>query len=232
MKKDRIIFSGTILLGMILALAGFIIPPDKIVPIIGKYYAHTELDDAIRGVYIQKIRVLEIDIIIIGIIISGAAFKLSYLMEKLSKLVDYIKTENKRIAKTLIILVSIYFLFSGLVTFAPEILSMQYNILYKSGLTDEEKRGMVEGEFYGFVRRCRQLIPADAHVLLLDNTKHKHGVTSYYLYPRKLYFNPSDITTIDGINLDWIKENNITWYVNYAPVNFDLNHAEIGALKY
>jgi hypothetical protein len=108
---------------------------------------------------------------------------------------------------------------------------MQYNILYKSGLTDEEKRGMVEGEFYEFIRRCRQLIPEDAHVLLLDNTKHKHGVTSYYLYPRKLYFNQSDVTTLDGISHDWIKENNITWYINYAPVNFDLNHAEIGKVE-
>ena len=231
MKKDGIIFSGTILLGMILVLAGLVIPPDKMVPIIGKYYAYTELDAAIRVAYVQKIRVLEIDIIIIGIIISGAAFKLSYLMEKLSKLIDYIKTENKRTAKALIILVCIYFLFSSLVTFVPEILSMQYNILYKSGLTDEEKRGMVEGEFYEFIRRCRQLIPEDAHVLLLDNTKHKHGVTSYYLYPRKLYFNQSDVTTLDGISHDWIKENNITWYINYAPVNFDLNHAEIGKVE-
>lgn len=231
MKKDRITFSGIILVGMILILAVFIISPDKMASIIGKYYAHTEPDAALSQEYIQKIRVLKIDIIIIGIIISSAAFKLSYLIAKLAKLIEYIKTENKRIAKIVIILLCVYFLFSSLVTFAPEILSMQYNVMYKSGLTDEEKREMVEGEFYKFIRRCRQLIPEDAHVLLLDNTKHKHGVTSYYLYPRKLYFNPSEVATIDGINPGWIKENTITWYINYAPVNFDLSHAEIGKIE-
>ena len=68
-------------------------------------------------------------------------------------------------------------------------------------------------------------------MLLLDNTKHKHGVTSYYLYPRKLYFNLSDTSAIEDVDSDWIKENSITWYINYAPVNFDLNRAEIGKVE-
>ena len=55
MKKDRIIFSGMILVDMILILAGFIISPDKRASIIGKYYAHTEQDAALRKTYIQKI---------------------------------------------------------------------------------------------------------------------------------------------------------------------------------
>ncbi len=231
MKKDRLIFSVIIMVGMILALAGWIISSDKIASIIGTYYSHTELNEILRKEYVRKIRVLKIDMIVIGIIISGAAIKLSYLKEKLAQLIEKVRTVNNRIAKTAIILVCIYFLFSGLVTFVPEILSIQYNILYKSGLTDEEKRGMVEGEFYEFIRRCRLLIPENAHVLLLDNTKHKHGVTSYYLYPRKLYFNQSGFTTIDGINSGWIKENNITWYINYAPVNFELSSAEIGRIE-
>lgn len=231
MKKNRIIFFGTILFGIILILSGFIIPPVKVVPIIGKYYAHTELNETVREVYIQKIRLVKIDITILGSIVSVIAFKLSYLREKLAKLIEYIKLQNNRLAKITIILVCVYFLFSSLFTFAPEVLSMQYNVLYKSGLTDEEKRGMVEGEFYEFIKRCRELIPVDAHVLLLDNTKHKHGVTSYYLYPRKLYFNPSDHTAIKDVDSHWIKENNITWYINYDLANFDLNRAEIGWIK-
>lgn len=231
MKKDRIIFSSVIMIGMILVLAGFIISPDKLASVIGTYYSHIELDEILRGEYIRKIRVLEIDIIIIGTIIFGAALKLSYLREKFERLIEYARTKNNRIAQTVIILICTYFLLSGLVTFAPEILSMQYNVLYKSGLTDEEKRGMVEGGFYRFIRRCRELIPEDAHVLLLDNTKHKHGVTSYYLYPRKLYFNPSDETTIDGVSPDWIRENSITWYINYAPINFDPDRTEIRKIE-
>ncbi len=231
MKKDRIIFSSIIMIGIILVLAGFIISPEKAASAIGTYYSLTELNEIIRGEYIRKIRVLKIDIIIIGIVIFGAALKLSYLKEKLERLIEYVRTKNNRISKIVIILLCTYFFLSGLVTFAPEILSMQYNALYKSGLTDEEKMGMVKGEYYGFVRRCRQLIPEDAHVLILDNTKHKHGDTSYYLYPRKLYFNQSDFTTIDGINPGWIKENNITWYINYAPVNFELSSAEIGRIE-
>lgn len=231
MKKDRIIFLGTILVGIILILAGFIISPVKMVSLIDKYYSHTELNETVREAYIQKIRLVKIDIIIIGFIVSVIAFKLSYVRGKLVRLIEYIKLQNNRLAKTTIILVCIYFLFSGLVTFAPEILSMQYNILFKGTLTDEEKREMVEGEFYEFIKRCRELIPEDAHVLLLDNTKHSHGVTSYYLYPRKLYFNPSDVTATEDVDSDWIKENNITWYINYAPANFDLNRAEIGRIK-
>ena len=231
MKKDRIIFLGTILAGIILILAGFVILPVKVVPIIGKYYSHTELNETVRETYIQKIRLVKIDIIITGFIVSFIAFKLSCLREKLARLAEYIEQQNNLLAKTTIILLCIYFSFSALVTFAPEILSMQYNILYKGRLTDEEKREMVEGEFYEFIKRCRELIPEDAHVLLLDNTKHKHGVTSYYLYPRKLYSNPSDVTAIEKVDSDWIKENNITWYINYAPIDFDLNRAEIGRIR-
>ena len=227
MGKDRIIFLSVILVGMLLVLVGSIISPDKMASIVGAYYARTELNETLREEYVHKIRVLEIDIIIIGIVISGAILKLSYLSGKFEKLIKYIKTYNNRTAKMVIILVCVYFLFSSLVTFAPEILSMQYNVLYKSGLTDEEKREMIEGEFYEFIMRCRRLIPEDAHVLLLDNIKHKHGVTSYYLYPRKLYFNPSNDTTIEGVNPDWISANNITWYINYDPINFDLSRAEI-----
>ena len=227
MGKDRIIFLSVILVGMLLVLVGSIISPDKMASIVGAYYARTELNETLREEYVHKIRVLEIDIIIIGIVISGAILKLSYLRGEFEKLIKYIKTYNNRTAKTVIILVCVYFLFSSLVTFAPEILSMQYNVLYKSGLTDEEKREMIEGEFYEFIMRCRRLIPEDAHVLLLDNIKHKHGVTSYYLYPRKLYFNPSNDTTIEGVNPDWISANNITWYINYDPINFDLSRAEI-----
>ena len=227
MGKDRIIFLSVILVGMLLVLVGSIISPDKMASIVGAYYARIELNEILREEYVHKIRVLEIDIIIIGIVISGAILKLSYLSGKFEKLIKYIKTYNNRTAKMVIILVCVYFLFSSLVTFAPEILSMQYNVLYKSGLTDEEKREMIEGEFYEFIMRCRRLIPEDAHVLLLDNIKHKHGVTSYYLYPRKLYFNPSNDTTIEGVNPDWISANNITWYINYAPINFDLSRAEI-----
>ena len=227
MGKDRIIFLSVILVGMLLVLVGSIISPDKMASIVGAYYARTELNETLREEYVHKIRVLEIDIIIIGIVISGAILKLSYLSGKFEKLIKYIKTYNNRTAKMVIILVCVYFLFSSLVTFAPEILSMQYNVLYKSGLTDEEKREMIEGEFYEFIMRCRRLIPEDAHVLLLDNMKHKHGVTSYYLYPRKLYFNPSNDTTIEGVNPDWISANNITWYINYDPINFDLSRAEI-----
>lgn len=231
MKKDKIIFIGTILVGIILILAGFVISPVKVVPIISKYYAHTELNETVKEAYIQKIRLVKIDIIIIGSIASIIAFKLSYLREKLARLVEYIKLQNNRLARITIIMVCIYFLFSSLVTFTPEILSMQYNILYRGRLTDEGKREMVEGKFYEFIKRCRELIPEDAHVLLLDNTKHKHGVTSYYLYPRKLYFNPSDHTAIEDVDSDWIEENSITWYINYAPDNFDLNRAEIGRIK-
>ena len=227
MGKDRIIFLSVILVGMLLVLVGSIISPDKMASIVGAYYARTELNETLREEYVHKIRVLEIDIIIIGIVISGAILKLSYLSGKFEKLIKYIKTYNNRTAKMVIILVCVYFLFSSLVTFSPEILSMQYNVLYKSGLTDEEKREMIEGEFYEFIMRCRRLIPEDAHVLLLDNIKHKHGVTSYYLYPRKLYFNPSNDTTIEGVNPDWISANNITWYINYDPINFDLSRAEI-----
>ena len=227
MGKDIIIFLSVILVGMLLVLVGSIISPDKMASIVGAYYARTELNETLREEYVHKIRVLEIDIIIIGIVISGAILKLSYLSGKFEKLIKYIKTYNNRTAKMVIILVCVYFLFSSLVTFAPEILSMQYNVLYKSGLTDEEKREMIEGEFYEFIMRCRRLIPEDAHVLLLDNIKHKHGVTSYYLYPRKLYFNPSNDTTIEGVNPDWISANNITWYINYDPINFDLSRAEI-----
>jgi len=231
MKKDRIIFLGTIMVGIILILAGFVISPLKFVPIIGKYYSHTELNETVREAYIQKIRLVKIDIIITGFIVAFIAFKLSYLRGKLAKLVEYIRLQNNRLAKITIILLCIYFLLSGLVTFAPEILSMQYIILYKGRLTDEEKREMVEGKFYEFIKRCRELIPEEAHILLLDNTKHKHGVTSYYLYPRKLYSNPSDVTVIEKVDSDWIKENNITWYINYAPIDFDLNRAEIGRIR-
>jgi hypothetical protein len=232
MKIDRILFTGIISIGAILITMGLLISPHKFLTFISKYYTHSDISKELIETHIQKVRLIKIDIVVVGCIVSAIAFKLSYLKEKLASLTEYIKLQNSRLAKIMATLVCIYFLLSGLVTFTPELLSMQYNILYKSGLSDDEKMAMVDGEFYVFISECRNLIPEEAHVLLLDNTKHVHGPISYYLYPRKIYFNPSEHLSISKIDPGWLKKQNISWYINYTPYpDFDLKSVEISKVE-
>ena len=91
------------------------------------------------------------------------------------------------------------------------------------GLSDDEKREAVIGDVFTFADLCNQIVPQDANVLYLTNLA-SNGLsedlfTSYYMYPRKLFWlnnsepYPDSPPRLSDINYAELNEKGIQWVV-------------------
>ena len=91
------------------------------------------------------------------------------------------------------------------------------------GLSDDEKRELLFGEFYKFVEICSDEIPETDNILLLNGS----WFCNYYLYPRKLYRSQNSSVSLENVSKDWLDEKGIRWAISYNYPNFSLNNSKI-----
>jgi len=93
-----------------------------------------------------------------------------------------------------------------------------------NGLSDDQKREILFGDFYKFVENCSEQIPENDNVLLLDGFSWH---INYYLYPRKLYSYPNSSLSLENISKDWLDEKGIKWAISFNNTKFSLNDSKI-----
>jgi hypothetical protein len=90
------------------------------------------------------------------------------------------------------------------------------------GLSNDQKRERVYGNFYRLMQYCSTRIPENATVFLVINNISDYYYGSYYLYPRRVLIGPPD-QPVDGLNLqkisvslnrEFCRKNNISYIIN------------------
>jgi hypothetical protein len=141
------------------------------------------------------------------------------------------KSGKQKIKEVLIQSCLVVFFLTALITMVRAA-KHDYDTFQKfTGLNDEQKRELLIGDFYGFIRACSRTIPEEANILLLTDDGGSDGLyLSYHLYPRKLFFDGFDPirktpTGIDQLDKDWLNRKKIEWIiyrftreVNYSKI--------------
>jgi hypothetical protein len=68
------------------------------------------------------------------------------------------------------------------------------------GLSDDQRREQVYGNFYKLMQNCASQIPENATAFIATNRLSDYYYGSYYLYPRRILIGPAD-KPVDGLNL-------------------------------
>lgn len=126
---------------------------------------------------------------------------------------------KKKIKEVLILLCLVVFFMKALITILLET-KHDYGTFQKfSGLSDDQKRELLTGDLYGFIRACSQTIPEEANILLLTDDVASDGLyLSYHLYPRKLFFDSFNPIrqippSMDQLDTDWLHGKKIEWII-------------------
>lgn len=126
---------------------------------------------------------------------------------------------KKKIKEVLILLCLVVFFLKALISLLVETKHDYDTFQIFAGLSDDQKRELLIGDFYGFIRACSQTIPEEANILLLTDDAASEGLyLSYHLYPRKLFFDsfnpirqiPPDMDQLDA---DWLNRKKIEWII-------------------
>lgn len=126
---------------------------------------------------------------------------------------------KKLIVSSCVLVGLIIFLFSiGIQLLYVE--KLQYTM---RGLSDDQKREVLFGDFYKFIESCSDQIPETDNILLLNGSP----FSNYYLYPRKIYRYPNSSLSLENISKDWLDERGIKWALSYNYTNFSLNESKI-----
>lgn len=86
------------------------------------------------------------------------------------------------------------------------------------GLNDEQKRELLLGDLYRFIRKCSQYIPENSNILLLTDNGNEGLYLSYHLFPRRIFFNNLQKIhevppPIDELDANWLNSKKIEWII-------------------
>ena len=137
----------------------------------------------------------------------------------------------KKVKQTFISLsLVVFFLYAGM-TLVQELHKSYETLRSYYGFSDDEKREALLGDVFTFADLCNKIIPQNERVLFLtnlpSNSLSEDLFTSYYMYPRKLFWlnnsepYPEAPPGLDEIDYKGLAERCIQWIVLRFPEGFD-----------
>lgn len=105
----------------------------------------------------------------------------------------------------------------------PHIKLVYEKVVNTYGISSEEIRERLYGDFYKFMQRCRKEIPENSTAFLITNSLFNYYYATYYLYPRRILMNSQDEpvygfrTKNITVNLssEFLEKNNISYIIYY-----------------
>lgn len=124
----------------------------------------------------------------------------------------------QKIKSIIILLCLVVFFYKALIFIVLET-KHDYGIFQKFyGLNDEQKRELLLGDLYRFIRKCSQYIPENSNILLLTDNGNEGLYLSYHLFPRRIFFNNLQKIhevppPIDELDANWLNSKKIEWII-------------------